>query len=85
MISQDALPEHLGGRYLDVRRKQSAKERDLVHVVVEVVHDLGDPSDPDEPALVTISPSFVILFFNLTNGTESQRYRVRLQWDSFSS
>ena len=55
MISRDVLPEHLLGRCLDVLRKLSANERDLIRVVVEVVHDLRDPSDPDEPAPVSIS------------------------------
>ena len=72
MISRDVLPEHLVGRCLDVLRKLSANERDLIRVVVEVVHDLRDSSDPDEPAPVSISLSSVILFFNLANGTESR-------------
>ena len=61
MISQDILPEHLVGRCLDVLRKLSVNERDLIRVVVEVVHDLRDPSDPDEAAQVRISIFSVIL------------------------
>ena len=49
MISRDALPEGLVSRCLDVLRKLSVSERDLIRVVVEVVHELRDPKDEDEP------------------------------------
>ncbi|PSR90834.1 hypothetical protein PHLCEN_2v4803 [Hermanssonia centrifuga] len=49
MISQDILPEGLVSRCLDVMRELSPSERDLIRVVVEVVHELRDPSDEDEP------------------------------------
>jgi len=52
MLSQDALPENLLARCLDVLRKLSANERDLIRVVVEVVHDLRDPSDNDDEDLI---------------------------------
>ena len=70
MISQDALPENLVSRCLDVLRTLSANERDLIRVVVEVVHDLRDPSDLDEdPPPVSISnfvdPSFFQLLYLL--------------------
>ncbi|KAH9921582.1 nuclear condensing complex subunit [Amylocystis lapponica] len=53
MISQDALPEGLVARCLDVLRTLSPNERDLIRVVVEVVHELRDPSEPEEePSLV---------------------------------
>ncbi|KAL6308311.1 nuclear condensing complex subunit [Sparassis latifolia] len=48
MISQDALPEGLVARCLDVLRTLSPNERDLIRVVVEVVHELRDPTDPDD-------------------------------------
>jgi condensin complex subunit 3 len=48
MISQGTLPEGLVARCLDVLRKLSASERDLIRVVVEVVHELRDPNDPAE-------------------------------------
>ena len=48
MISQEALPENLVTRCLDILRKLSPNERDLIRVVVEVVHELRDPSDPDD-------------------------------------
>ncbi|KAI0941839.1 hypothetical protein AcV7_002413 [Taiwanofungus camphoratus] len=48
MISQDVLPESLVARCLDVLRILSPDERDLIRVVVEVVHELRDPSDPEE-------------------------------------
>jgi|SRR5580658_7991304 hypothetical protein len=55
MVSQDALPENLVARCLDVLRTLSANERDLIRVVVEVVHDLRDPSDSDDDVPVSIS------------------------------
>ncbi|KAH7929985.1 ARM repeat-containing protein [Leucogyrophana mollusca] len=47
MISQDALPESLVSRCLDVLRMLSPNERDLIRVVVEVVHELRDPDPAD--------------------------------------
>lgn len=51
MISQDVLPESLVARCLDVLRILSPDERDLIRVVVEVVHELRDPSDPEEDSV----------------------------------
>jgi condensin complex subunit 3 len=48
MISQEALPSGLVTRYLDVLRTLSSSERDLIRVVVEVVHELRDANDDDE-------------------------------------
>ncbi|KAI0363430.1 ARM repeat-containing protein [Pilatotrama ljubarskyi] len=48
MLSQDVLPEALLARCLDVLRVLSPSERDLIRVVVEVVHELRDPADPAE-------------------------------------
>ena len=48
MISHDVLPESLVARCLDVLRILSSSERDLIRVVVEVVHELRDPSEPEE-------------------------------------
>ena len=55
MISQNTLPEGLVARCLDVLRKLSPNERDLIRVVVEVVHELRDP-DAEEEAISTVSP-----------------------------
>jgi len=55
MISQEALPESLVARCLDVLRILSPNERDLIRVVVEVVHELRDVSDEEE-ALVSRTP-----------------------------
>lgn len=55
MISQEALPESLVSKCMDVLRTLSANERDLIRVVVEVVHDLRDPSDPEEE--IAVSPT----------------------------
>ncbi|KZT66150.1 hypothetical protein DAEQUDRAFT_730656 [Daedalea quercina L-15889] len=50
MISHGVLPETLVARCLDVLRVLSPNERDLIRVVVEVVHELRDPSEPEEDA-----------------------------------
>lgn len=46
MISQECLPEGLMARCLDVLRVLSPNERDLIRVVVEVVHELRDQGEP---------------------------------------
>ncbi|KAH9029983.1 nuclear condensing complex subunit [Lactarius pseudohatsudake] len=48
MISQEALPSGLVTRCLDVLRTLSSSERDLIRIVVEVVHELRDANDDDE-------------------------------------
>ncbi|KDQ54411.1 hypothetical protein JAAARDRAFT_60793 [Jaapia argillacea MUCL 33604] len=48
MISQESLPDSLVSKCLDVLRKLSPNERDLIRVVVEVVHELRDGGDDDE-------------------------------------
>ena len=51
MIGQEGLPEGLVARCLDVLRVLSPSERDLIRVVVEVVHELRDEregQDEDE-------------------------------------
>ncbi|KAH8101082.1 nuclear condensing complex subunit [Cristinia sonorae] len=48
MISRHALPENVIMRCLDVLRKLSASERDLIRVVVEVVHELRDSGLDEE-------------------------------------
>ncbi|OCH93098.1 hypothetical protein OBBRIDRAFT_725376 [Obba rivulosa] len=53
MISQEVLPESLVERCLDILRILSPSERDLIRVVVEVVHDVRDPSEP-EPEIVRV-------------------------------
>jgi condensin complex subunit 3 len=58
MISQEALPENLVAKCLDVLRTLSSNERDLIRVVVEVVHDLRDPSDPEDDNSASILPFF---------------------------
>lgn len=48
MISQFSLPEGLVPHCLDVLRKLNPNERDLIRLVVEIIHELRDPSDEDE-------------------------------------
>ena len=45
MLSQASLPDPLIPPCLDVLRVLSASERDLIRVVVEIVHELRDPED----------------------------------------
>ncbi|TFK48905.1 ARM repeat-containing protein [Heliocybe sulcata] len=52
MISQETLPEGLLSRCLDVLRKLSPNERDLIRLVVEVVHELRDPDVDEKEATV---------------------------------
>ena len=60
MIGQDALPENLVARCLDVLRILSPNERDLIRVVVEVVHELRDTSDSEE--YITVGTFYFLLF-----------------------
>ena len=53
MIAHQALPEGLASRCLDVLRKLSDSERDLIMVVVEVVHELRDTEEPDDEIVVS--------------------------------
>src|ERR1700761_648278 len=57
MISQEALPSGLVTRCLDLLRTLSSSERDLIRVVVEVVHELRDANDDDEVIVRSSSPS----------------------------
>ena len=52
MISHDVLPEKLLAGCLDVLRTLSASERDLILVIVEVIHELRDP--PEEEGSVSM-------------------------------
>ena len=53
MIGHQALPEGLASRCLDVLRKLSDSERDLIMVVVEVIHELRDTEEPDDEVVVS--------------------------------
>jgi hypothetical protein len=61
MISQEALPSALVTRCLDVLRTLSSSERDLIRVVVEVVHELRDANDDDEVIVCRPTSSFLSL------------------------
>jgi len=56
MIAHQALPEGLASRCLDVLRKLSDSERDLIMVVVEVIHELRDTEELDDEAAVSNDP-----------------------------
>lgn len=48
MISHDVLLESLVARCLDVSRVLPPNERNLIRMVVDVIHELRDPSEPEE-------------------------------------
>jgi condensin complex subunit 3 len=54
MISQEALPSGLVASCPDLWRTLSSSERDLIRVVVEVVHELCDANDDNE---IIVRPS----------------------------
>ncbi|KAG5635107.1 hypothetical protein H0H81_012436 [Sphagnurus paluster] len=56
MLSREELPESLLSKCLDVLRELSAGERDLIRVVVEIIHDLRDPGDDDDEEDPTRDP-----------------------------
>jgi hypothetical protein len=49
MLTQEFLPERLVARCLDILRTLSPSERDLIRVVVEVVHEVRDIGKDEEP------------------------------------
>ncbi|KAI0040302.1 ARM repeat-containing protein [Auriscalpium vulgare] len=49
MLLQESLPEKLVPRCLDILRILSASERDLIRIVVEIVHDIRDANEEEEP------------------------------------
>lgn len=48
MVSQDTLPDRLVPLGLDILRKLSSDEHDLIRIVVEVIHDLRDTEADDD-------------------------------------
>jgi condensin complex subunit 3 len=71
MISQEALPENLVSKCMDVLRTLSANERDLIRLVVEVIHDLRDPSDSEDELSVRLN--FSAYFYTLIPVTQRER------------
>ena len=59
IASQAILPERLLPYCLDILRKFSSSERDLIRVVVEVIHDLRDTDKEDEEEGVC----FLLVFY----------------------
>lgn len=57
MSSQDTLPERLLPYCLDILRKLSSGERDLIRIVVEIIHDLRDVDKEDEEVVRALKPS----------------------------
>jgi hypothetical protein len=49
MISQPALPESLVPKCLDILRALTPNEKELIRIVVEVIHELRDGQDEEEP------------------------------------
>jgi DNA replication initiation complex subunit (GINS family) len=52
MITQESLPEQLIPRCLDVLSKLTPNEKELIRIVVEVVHELRDSQDEEEEEMV---------------------------------
>lgn len=48
-MTSSALPLAVVPQCLDVLRQLSSNERDLIRVVVEIVGDLREPGDEDDP------------------------------------
>ncbi len=57
MTSQDTLPERLLPQCLDILRKLSSGERDLIRVVVEIIHDLRDVDKDDDELVCAVQQS----------------------------
>ncbi|KAJ7510357.1 nuclear condensing complex subunit [Mycena galericulata] len=64
MLTQPALPLNLIPSCLDVLRKLSPNERDLIRVVVEIVQDLRDPGDEEEDVGAADQTQDTIVFDN---------------------
>lgn len=83
MIGQETLPETLVARCLDVLRILSPNERDLIRVVVEVVHELRDTSDPDAEENLSMAvspfrsrfPSFVCVLILICACVVTERWK----------
>jgi hypothetical protein len=78
MISQESLPELLVARCLDVLRKLSVSERDLIRVVVEVVQEMRDLDKDEEEAVrtsSTLSRAFQLNRYDRSPG-RSRRDRI---------
>jgi hypothetical protein len=57
MISQEALPLGLVTRRLDLLQILSSSERNRIHVIVEVLHELRDANDDNEVIVCPSAPS----------------------------
>lgn len=58
MTSKESLSETLVGHCLDVLRKLTQDEKDLIRIVVEIISDLRDPflDEPEEPPVSFRAP-----------------------------
>lgn len=54
MLCQGILPDDLVPPCLDILRILSASERDLIRIIVEIIHELRD-SDTDDDDMVRLS------------------------------
>ena len=83
MISEEDLPESLVSKCLDVLRQLSPSERDLIRVVVEVIHDLRDRTDEEDQAVNRLLGYISVKKkLNLLSGKQSCRRRIDLRRDS---
>ncbi|TFY65773.1 hypothetical protein EVG20_g5314 [Dentipellis fragilis] len=65
IVAQDSLPENLVARCLDVLRVLSPNERELIRIIVEVVHELRDPAETEEEVGLSISSFYNDLLMEL--------------------
>ncbi|KAL5523222.1 YCG1_1 [Sanghuangporus sanghuang] len=60
MVSQDSLPDRLVPLGLDILRKLSSDEHDLIRIVVEVIHDLRDTETDDDDLRQSVDRSMSV-------------------------
>jgi condensin complex subunit 3 len=68
MVSQEALPQSLVSKCLDVMRNLASGERDLIRVIVEVIQELRDTGETEKEEGVSTTS----ILLSQTNKTQSQ-------------
>lgn len=65
MISQEALPQSLVNKCLDVMRNLASGERDLIRVIVEVIQELRDTGEGEKEEEVGDPAAYLMLPYRL--------------------
>lgn len=76
LLSQEVLPDPLVPRCLDILCKLNKDEKDLIRIVVEIIHELRD-ADSDDEYMVGFPHIFI---FCLTNILISESEKRRLNF-----